>query len=293
MVRYPYMKIMHTTGHSFLPYSALCIIHDNELNQKLRNIENPQHTDWEIKRLNEDPEEKKKTRQLKKEMEMAITDYIREVMIQSNSDSTDVEGAGDYLPSQDEESGSGSVAIQSDDLLTASTLRRVNITNPKTKKADGIGEGYEFATGSERGEDDGKKPGGGGTNPNPNPNPKPGPDDEDKIDHDGKEPVLKRTPLNGMRFKHLAVNKDAGRFDIVFKSLYDEDNCELGIKMCGESTDKYPINIISANSDGRKCTVKDGKIIGLKIERNKRYKIACELNIKELFSSEVILNAYR
>lgn len=287
------MKILHTTGHSFLPYSALCIIHDNELNKKLRNIENPQHTDWEIKRLNEDPEEKKKTRQLKKEMETAITDYIREVMMQSDSDSTDVEGAGDYLPSPDEELGGGSAVIQSEDLLTASPLRRVNIANPKTQKADGIGEGYEFDTGSETGDVDGKKPGEGGTNPNPNPNPNPEPDDEDKIGDEGEERVLKRFPLSGMRFKHLAVDKSAGRFDIIFKSLYDEDNCELGIKMCGESTDKYPISIISANSGGVQCTVEDGKIVGLKIEKDKRYKIACELNIKELFSSEVILNAYR
>ena len=138
-----------------------------------------------------------------------------------------------------------------------------------------------------------RSPRGGGTDPNPNPNPNPEPNDEDKIGHEGGKPALKKVPLNGMRFKHLAVDKGTGKFDIIFKSLYDEDNCELGIKMCGESTDKYPINIISANSDGIVCAVEDGKIVGLKIEKDKRYKIACELDIKELFSSEVILNAYR
>ena len=63
--------------------------------------------------------------------------------------------------------------------------------------------------------------------------------------------------------------------------------------MYGESTDKYPVNIISAKIENEKCKVKNGKIIGLSLKKGKKYIIKCKLNINELFSSEVILIANR
>ena len=51
MIRYPYMKIKEINKISTIPCSVMCVIGDNKLNEILRNIENPQHTDWEFKRL--------------------------------------------------------------------------------------------------------------------------------------------------------------------------------------------------------------------------------------------------
>ena len=39
--------------------------------------------------------------------------------------------------------------------------------------------------------------------------------------------------------------------------------------------------------------VKEGKIVGIKIEKGKNYKISYKVNINEMFASEVILNAIR
>ena len=41
LVRYPYMKIKTSDTLSKLPFSAMCVIGDNELNKLLRNVENP------------------------------------------------------------------------------------------------------------------------------------------------------------------------------------------------------------------------------------------------------------
>jgi hypothetical protein len=292
MVRYPYMKIKHITGSSYLPYSALCVIHDNDLNSLLREIENPQHTDWEIKRLNEYPEEKERTNKLKKEMEEAINSSIKEILRQNDTESTDVEGAGDFLPAQEEGTYTGE-KIQVD-TVTVSPLKRNKKVNPKTKKSGELGEGYDFDDGSNSGNEGGKIPGDNLGEPNPNPGETQPPKDEDRsVGNDGKESVLKKVALSGMKYKNIVVDKNIGRFDIIFDSLYDEKNCELEIKMCGEGNDKYSLNIIAASMDNVECSVDNGKIIGLRINKGQKYKIACKLDINELFASEVILNAYR
>ena len=93
------------------------MIHDNELNKKLRAIENPQHTDWEIKRLNDFPAEKRVTRKLKKDLENAVNGFIKEVLRASSGETTDLEGAGEFLPSQEELGGLPGSAISNEQVL--------------------------------------------------------------------------------------------------------------------------------------------------------------------------------
>ena len=63
MIRYPYMKIKEINKISTIPCSVMCVIGDNKLNEILRNIENPQHTDWEFKRI-DDPYERKEVKNI-------------------------------------------------------------------------------------------------------------------------------------------------------------------------------------------------------------------------------------
>jgi len=293
MVRYPYMKIRHKTGYSYLPYSALCIIHDNFLNKKLRAIENPQHTDWEIKRLNEYPEDKKQTRLLKKELDESIENYIEDILRQSTGESTDVEGAGDYLPAQDEDEGQGTGGHENSDEATVMPIKRINNASPKTVKSGEDGNSYEFDKGSDGDEDGIKQPNGSGDIPNPNPEPEHKPKDNDHGSSIGNEPILKKVALSGMKYKNIVVDKIQGKYDVLFTSLYDENNCELSIKLCGEAADKYPVEILTAKSNGVDCIIENGKICNLIIRKGTRYKISCNVNKRELFASEVILNAYR
>lgn len=293
MVRYPYMKITYFNPGAFLPFSALCIIHDNELNKRLRAIENPQHTDWEIKRLNEFPNEKKATRKLKKALETIVNEFIKEVLRAGSGETTDIEGAGEYLPSQDdlgEVSGSAIV----DEKIQIKPMTVVKTQTPKTEKVGEAGETYEFAEGDlsddgELGKKPKKKP---KPRPEPNPAPKAEPKDEGEVGP-GKSHVLKKVPLSGMRYRTVVTDKASGNYDCIFNSLYDEDNCEFAIRLCGEAADKYPVDILSASVDGVECTIEDGKIIGLKIEKNKTYKISYSVDSAEMFASEVILSAYR
>ena len=53
------------------------------------------------------------------------------------------------------------------------------------------------------------------------------------------------------------------------------------------------MEILSASVDGVECTIEDGNIIGMRIEKGKTYKISYSVDNAEMFASEVILSAYR
>jgi len=293
MVRYPYMKITYINPGAYLPFSALCIIHDNALNKKLRVIENPQHTDWEIKRLNDFPVEKRETRKLKKKLETEVKEFIKNVLRESSGESTDIEGAGEFLPSQ-EEAGDVSGSALTDEQVLIKPMKLIKPQMPKTAKSGEQGETYEFGDGDFGEEiEPGKKPKKNpNKKPNPNTEPKTEPKDENEVGPGG-EPVLKKVPLSGMRYRTVVTNKDEGQYDCIFVSQYDEANCELAIRLCGEAADKYPVNIMEATLAGTSCEVQDGKIVDIYLEKGKTYKFSYKVNNKGMFASEVILSAYR
>ena len=292
MVRYPYMKITYIRPGAFLPFSALCIIHDNDLNKRLRDIENPQHTDWEIKRLDSFPEEKKITKKMKKALEDMVVEYIRSVLKDSSGESTDIEGAGEFLPSQDDFGSTTGTPISGDQILV-NPVSVVKTQTPRTDKSGENGEAYEFDEGdlADEGEP-GKKPKKKKKKPDPNPAPKTEPKDEEEIGP-GTNGVLKKVPLSGMRYRNVVTDKTNGKYVCIFTSMFDESDCEFSIRMCGEAADKYLVDITSASIDGVECTINEGKITGFSIEKDKTYRIVYSVNSNELFASEVILYAYR
>lgn len=295
MVRYPYMKILYKTGYSVIPFTALCIIENNELNKKLRAIENPQHTDWEMNRLNDYPEEKRRTRDLKKQLEMEIGKFIDRVLKQGNEEVSEVVGAEEFLPDVDEGDNDGTKSVGIVEKLVVTTLQESKAISPKRKKVDDKGEGLEFSKGEQDGEEDEiRNPNDTSTLPEPNlTSPGENPTNANGGSKVGKDPILKKVALNGMKIRNIAVDSSKGCYDIVFKSEFNEACCELVVKMCGEGQDKYAVEILDAYIDGEKVTVDAGVIKNITLKKGKLYKIKYNTNEKKLFSSEVVINACR
>lgn len=293
LIRYPYMKIREYRKQSFLPYSAICIIHDNYLNERLRDIENPEHTEWQMDRLKNDHYERKITKGLYDELFKVISEYINEILKLNTGDSTDVEGASKYLPSFNGEGlDEDNVVVR--DKVSITPIKKNEANNPKTAKVGENGNGLGFSTGDLGGYEDGiKQPREKTTKPSlPNPWEKREPDDNDQGSSSGKKSILKKVPLSGIRYKNI-MKKEVGNYDIVFTSAYDEDNCELSINQLGESNDKYNINIINAKINGIDSPVENGIIKNIKIRKGVKYIISYAIEEKERFAIEVILNAYR
>lgn len=291
-IRYPYMRIKKLGIHTMLPYSAMCIIENNDLCEKLRNIEDPAHTEWQFDRLTKFDSNKKVIVRLHSEMMEKVRGFIQECLNQDKGEKTDLEGAGEYLPSDEsDESGNESTTNEA---VSTTPVRRVKVNTPKTSKSSENGEGPEFSKGDPEGNEAGvdfPKPG-EGTPPRPNPAPKVPVDDEHRGRKEGDTPAIVRVPLGGMRYKAIYDGKNKC-IDIVFESKYTEDNCELILREVGLKDDRYEVKIKSAKIDGVDCEVENGIIKNLKIKENTKHRISCVVDTNERFASEVILNAIR
>lgn len=296
MVRYPYMKILYYTGYSYMPYSALCIIEKNELNKKLRYIENPQHDAWEIKRLNDEPELKNATKKSKKEMDYAIRDFINYVLQQTSSEPVDMEGASQYLPSEGIEETLKTRLKENDsdgDSLSISIPKRVTTKGSKTLKVDMQLETYDFDYGGDGTEDGIKTFNNLGEEVHPNPYPNSVPSDDNQGSVNGDKSILKQKALSGIKYDVIVTNRKLGNYQILFTSPYTEDKCKLLIYQFGSSTDKYKVEIVSARLDDISLDIVDGEIVNLKLNQDQKYILICKLNSHEMFAGEVVLYAYR
>ncbi len=290
-VRYPYMKIKLSNTLSKLPFSAMCVIGDNELNALLRNVENPQHTDWEFNRLNDDKDLKRKTKNAEKLLRDKIREFITEVMLAGNSDKTDVYGAGEFLPSA--ESGDMEVDVKTirTDIAHTSKIRKNKVAAPKKEKMSEDNDAFVHTQGSLADEgDDGKKQNAGGTGQH---NDYDDPNEQSEYGAGaGSEPILKKIKLEGIKYRNIVVDEQNGKYDFRFVAPHNEEVFELELKMCGDASDTYFISIINAEVNGTPCEVSDGKV-RMNLQKGELYIIRYTTNRKTMFSSEVIMNAYR
>ena len=99
--------------------------------------------------------------------------------------------------------------------------------------------------------------------------------------------------LSGMSYRYMMLDKNSGKCAISFESIYDESDCELSLYYLDDSENKYNVNIQSCTLEGNPLEIKDGKIVNLKLSKNKKYKLSLDTDLRELYSCEVIINACR
>ena len=295
MVRYPYMQIKYIRLGSGRNLSGLCIIERNELNDRLREIENPQHTDWEINRLNDNKQRKKETREMKSLLKEQVNAFALEVLQEDNSAHSDLVGAGAFLPDREEINNElDGDKLNKEDLISR-PIRRVNTSNPKVLKSGENGEGREFTKGTEEGNTEGiRKPkhqrGGLG---NPNPDTTNGKESGTGDDTKGEDSVLHKVKLSGIRFKTLVQGEQNDTYACVFTAPHDEQNCDFSISMYGDGTDRYTVKILEATINGRPCAIENGVVKNITFMKGQDYVIRYKVLTHTKFSSEVIMHAYR
>ena len=293
MVRYPYMQIKYQRLGSAHNLSGLCIIENTELNKRLRETENPQHTDWELRRLDDDKNRKRETREMKKMLEEGINAFVLETLKDPNAKSSDLEGAGEYLPVQDIEGNTQNVINTNTISLVSQPIKRVKNNSPKVEKSGENGEGLEFTNGSAGGNTEGRVP-----KSKKDEKPDPSDDTDNPPSQGGIDPsrrgrALRRVPLSGIRFKTLVQGQNNDQYACLFEATSDVKNCEFAIKMWGEGSDRYDVKIVKASVNGKECLIKDGVVTGFSLKKGERYRVDYQVETKEKFASEVILYAYR
>ncbi len=285
MIRYPLMKITVLKNLPQVPFSAMCIIGNNELNKTLRKIENPQHTDWELARLNDDPVTKEEVRRVKKKFTDEIEKYIKEILAVSSNDTSDVEGAGDLLPSYENNEGIG---VNKESIITdvpkivPKVKNVIKMQNVSDDNPDSFGEIPDNVDPDSPGEDgritSGENNGGEGTL------------------HGGDVPVgttpgdvegVRLANLSGVKYNTMMPNKSNGILLLTFIPNTDAENCELSLKQVDDSGNKYDVNLLSCKINNVPAIVKDNKVINFNLKNGTDYRIELGTDMNDYFASEV------
>jgi hypothetical protein len=294
MIRYPYMKIKDLPRISTLPCSAMCIIGDNILNKTLRNVENPQHTNWEFNRI-EDESEKQEVKSIYNELIESIKRIITDHLASSDNTKTDIEGAGDYLPGVDTDAGKGpeeKKKVIHDKPVIQKKKVKTKTTNVNASVEDEAGDGVLLDIGENS--DDGEetlnpsghnKGEGGGV--------RPGPNVEGGKSGDDGHILVKRAELRGMSYRFYCINKKEKKYGVSFTSDFSEKEATFELFALDEGGNRYPVKIYSCTVNGQEVEVIDEYKIKLILVHGNKVKIEMITDQKQLFSGEVKVYAYR
>ena len=292
MIRYPYMKIKDIQRISSLPCSAMCIIQDNKLNETLRNVENPQHTDWEFRRI-DDKDLQDEVRAIYSDLLGQIKKNIAQHLASSDDTQTDLEGAGDYLPGITNDSGSNKTS----EIKVLDTPRiekkkvkpkELNI-NASIEDYKGDGISLEIGDVIDEGENmvapEGHNNSGNGPI-RPGSNPVGG-----KEDDSGKV-IVRPASLRGMSYRFFCINKKERKYGVVFTSDYDEKEAYLSLYALDDSGNKYPVEIQKCVINGVNATIINNEV-KCSLVHGEKMKFVLTTDQEELFSGEVKVYACR
>lgn len=288
MIRYPLMKIRDIEKITTLPCSAMCIIEDNKLNAILRSIENPQHTNWEFNRIEEDAK-RAEIRGIYKQLLDEIRKLITNHLASSDSFQTEVAGAGNFIPGADDKEQT--IDLQKGILDTPSiTTKKVKSSNLKinTYISDENGEEEleienekeflkellehqrkenpfsNFGNGERRV---------GGTS----------------ISHT----LMKVTELKGMTYRLICINKKMRMYAIIFTSEFEEQDAIMELFALDDSGAKSQVSILAGTINGQQAQIIGRRKIRFSMKKNQKIKIEMITDQTELFSSEVRVYACR
>ena len=292
MIRYPYMKIKDSQKVTTIPCSAMCIIGNDNLNKALRNVENPQHTDWEFNRIDDD-KERKKLQDVYYGMMTNIQRIIADHLSSSDNTRTDLEGASDYLPGVDDQPAKRpeeEKRVVKEKPVHHPELRVKN-SNPNASIESEDGDGVSLFVGGDESEDELLTP--DGHNAAKNGNTKPGETSSEGGTGDNGPIVAKHAQLRSMQYRMICLNKKQGRYLVLFTSEFNEPDSTLYLFSLDEGGNKYPVTIRDAIVNGQAAELDANNGVKLALEHGKKFKVEMTTNQTELFSGEVKVYAYR
>ena len=295
MIRYPYMKIKDISKISSLPCSAMCIIENNLLNVTFRNVENPQHTNWEFNRI-EDLSERNEVKSVYRELLDKIRDLITKHLANSDDSRTDLEGAGEYIPVIEKDNNSKN-SKEVNEILDEVKIQKKKIKaknvnlNASVEDKNGDGVEVDFINNINDGNESEMSPtgnnngSGGGLHGGDN-------QESGEIDPSGHV-GLKHAELRGMSYRFFCFNKKDRIYGVSFVSDFTEKEVYFELYAVDESGQKDLVQIEACLVNNENVDIIDDCRIKFGIESGKRYEISLITDQDDMFSGEVKLYAYR
>ena len=284
MIRKTGMKILEKDRlPSHVPFTGVMFLEGDKLNERLRLIENPEHTEWQPDRSANPNKEK----ELLKALYAKIREQLEQLVMHSSLDEVDAVGVGNFLPDEADENND-----KSRDEVVSDKVVEIEKKVVKKRATSGEAPGNSEIE-SQENEEDGyhKEPGGdeqdwfhnGGHTVNPEP--KPG----QPAHHEpgGKEKMPKKIGVSLSKFVPVCVSKNDGTYVLMIVPSEDGDEGELHVYMSAETTN-YEAPIKSATViGGGNASVKNGCISGLTFKKGQPLRIKVQLDFYDYCSFEV------
>ena len=285
MIRQTGMKIMdkdRLPGH--VPFMGIMFIDGQEINEKLRVIENPEHTKWEPDRSTNPIA----SRQLLK----AINDFIKEqieALINSGSgESIDAIGVGTYIPDEPDESDEKAVKEVVSDKVLDVEVKKVKQKSTSQSIPGDLDSSSKDTPGAHM------EPGGneqewfhpGGKTEHP----KSKPGQPAHSEAGGEEKAPKRISVSAEKFVCMCINKNEGRYMLRVTPNKDGTDGVIELFLSAE-TQRYPAPIKNATVIGGTASVEGHRIKGLSFVKGKDLRLSIEIDYSDYCSMEVGLYA--
>lgn len=283
MIRQTGMKIMdkdHLPGHA--PCVGIMFIEGDKLNERLRVMENPEHTLWQPDRAKNPFAAKELLKSLNKYIKEAIEKFVSV----GGGDEIDAVGVGNFLPDiSDDPKDKAKEEVISDKVVEIELK-----VSPKRIKAgeepgkDRTDEDIEEKGGhKEPGGDDSEWFHSGGHTINPNPIP-PQPAHLEEGGDDAKP--SKRT-VSLKKFVPICVDKEKGQYMFMIVPHENVTNGSIEVYLSAETQNyEAPIKSVVVIG-GNQAVLKGNTISGLNFEKEQTIRLRVELDYYEMCAMEV------
>lgn len=285
MIRQTGMKIMdkdRLPGH--VPVTGVMFINGDEINERLRLIENPEHTKWEPERSKNPMQE----RALLKSLNEYIKKRIEELVLSGAGESIDAVGVGNFLPDEpDDSQDKNKEEVVSDKVfdIQIKQIKRKSNTNTGAGNEEKLGKDTESGHMEKGGNDEEWFHTGGKTE---HPGTRPPQDAHIEPGGDKKVPVKIRVGVD--KFISICVNKEEGKYVLLVVPGENGVNGSIELFLSAE-TQKYEAPVKRATLIGGKMNLEGNICSGLTFTKGQPLRISLELDYYDYCSMEVVMYA--
>ena len=289
MVRQTGMKIMDSTGiSSYIVFAAVLYIEGDDLNSYLKRLENAQHTEWQVERLNT-PAEKKEAKELIRKLRKYVKDSVISMRAADQGKPINL-AIGEYLSAEAPDDGKDKSKGEdvNDDISTISVTTVTKVPNRKEEGKEGEGtavvddpEGdVTPVEGGEQKEHHGHHHHGDGETDGEGGYEGVTPDTPD-------EKRKKFIPIGSSRTRLFCTDKKNGEYIISYKPEDSAKEAYIDVSLSAESQN-YSADIVTAKTiDGKTLKVSDGKVLGVSFNEGEEIKIMIKINYSDMCALEV------